>query len=217
MASTLDFRERPAAGEPEGLLVLHHGRGADEHDLLGLADVLDPERRLHVATPGGPLRIPGWPGRHWYVVPRVGYPDPDTFARAYEALSAFHDDLWERTGVAPARTVLGGFSMGSVMSYALGLSADRPAPAGILAFSGFVPTVEGWTADVNDRVQFGTRAFIAHGRNDPVMDVAFARAARELLEASGMDVEYHESDAAHHIDPAHIAPARAWLATTLDG
>ncbi len=150
-------------------------------------------------------------------MPRVGFPDPDTFARAFAALSAFHDELWERTGVAPAQTVLGGFSMGSVMSYALGLAPDRPAPAGILAFSGFVPTVEGWTPDVNDRVQAGTRAFIAHGRNDPVMDVAFARAARELLEGSGMDVEYHESDAGHHIDPAHIGPARAWLDTTLSG
>jgi phospholipase/carboxylesterase len=217
MTSALDYRERPAAGAAEGLLVLHHGRGADQHDLLGLADVLDPERRLHVATPGGPLRIPGWPGRHWYVVPRVGYPDPDTFGGAVEALAAFHDDLWERTGVAPGRTVLGGFSMGSVMSYALGLARDRPEPAGILAFSGFVPTVEGWTPDVNDRAQAGTRAFIAHGRNDPVMDVAFARTARELLESGGMDVDYHESDAAHHIDPAHIAPAQAWLGTTLDG
>ena len=77
----LVFRERPADGEPAGLLVLHHGRGADEHDLLGLADVLDPERRLHVVTPRAPLQLPGWPGNHWYVVPRVGYPDPDTFAR----------------------------------------------------------------------------------------------------------------------------------------
>ena len=81
--SDLIYRERPAAGEAEGLLVLHHGRGADEHDLLGLADVLDPERRLHVVTPRAPLTLAGWPGYHWYVVPRVGYPDHDTFHAAY--------------------------------------------------------------------------------------------------------------------------------------
>ena len=98
---SLDYRERPAAGTPEGLLVLHHGRGADEHDLLGLADVLDPERRLHVVTPGGPLQVPGWPGRHWYVVPRVGFPDHDTFHAAYQALARFHDETWERTGTTP--------------------------------------------------------------------------------------------------------------------
>src|SRR4051794_41655202 len=128
MARELVFRERPAEGDPAGLLVLHHGRGADEHDLLSLADALDPERRLHVAARRAPLQLPEWPGIHWYVVPRVGYPDPESFWAAYRALSQFHDSLWERLGIPPARTVLGGFSMGSVMSYALGLGADRPAP-----------------------------------------------------------------------------------------
>ena len=161
--SELVHQERPAAGEAAGLLVLHHGRGADEHDLLGLADTLDPQRRLHVVTPRAPLKLPGWPGNHWYVVPRVGYPDPDTFRSAYATLAGFHDELWQRTGVTPDRTVLGGFSMGSVMSYSLGLAGDRPAPAGILAFSGFIPTVEGWQPDLPSRT--ATRAFIAHGRH----------------------------------------------------
>ncbi len=211
--SSLIHRERPADGDPAGLVVLHHGRGADEHDLLGLADVLDPERRLHVVTPRAPLQLPGWPGNHWYVVPRVGYPDPDTFHAAYAALAELHDELWERTGTTPEQTVFGGFSMGSVMSYALGLGPDRPAPAGILAFSGFVPSVDGWQPSLADRT--GLRAFIAHGRNDPVMEVGFARRARELLEAGGLPVDYHESDAAHHIDPAHVPPAIDWLRATL--
>jgi phospholipase/carboxylesterase len=217
MTSSLVHRERPAAEEAAGLLVLHHGRGADENDLLGLADVLDPERRLHVVTPGGPLTIPGWPGKHWYVVPRVGYPDPDTFWAAHAKLSSFHDELWERTGIAPSRTILGGFSMGSVMSYTMGLDPSRPAPAGILAFSGFVPTVEGWTPDVAGRAAEGLKAFVAHGRQDPIMDVAFARQAKDLLEAGGVPVEYHESDAAHHIDPAHVPAAVRFVQETLLG
>jgi phospholipase/carboxylesterase len=209
----MTYRERPAAGEAEGLLVLHHGRGADEHDLLALGDALDPDRKLHVVTPRAPLQLPGWPGYHWYVVPRVGYPDPDTFRAAYQGLAQFHDELWERTGIGPERTVLGGFSMGSVMSYSLGLGADRPAPAGILAFSGFIPVVEGWQPDLASRQD--VRAFIAHGRRDPVMDVSFARRARELLTEAGLDVSYHESDAAHHIDPAHLPAAIDWVGTTL--
>ena len=211
--SSLIFKERPAAGAPEGLLVLHHGRGADERDLLGLADVLDPAQRLHVVTPRAPLTIPGWPGHHWYVVPRVGYPDPETFFAARAKLAALHDELWEQTGLGPERTIFGGFSMGSVMSYALGLDPERPAPAGILAFSGFVPTVDGWQPSLADRT--GLRAFIAHGRQDPIMDVGFARAARELLEAGGLDVTYLESDAAHHIDPSHVPEAVAWVGDTL--
>src|SRR5215212_7323848 len=108
--SSLIYEERPARGEAEGLLVLHHGRGADERDLLGLADVLDPEGRLHIVTPRAPLTLPRSPGYHWYVVPRVGYPDPDTFHAAFNALAEFHDELWDRTGITPERTVFGGFS-----------------------------------------------------------------------------------------------------------
>jgi phospholipase/carboxylesterase len=209
--SSLIYAERPAAGDPAGLLVLHHGRGADEHDLLGLADVLDPQRRVHVVTPRAPLAIGG--GFHWYVVPRVGFPDHDTFHAAYDKLAAFHDELWKRTGIAPENTVFGGFSMGSVMSYSLGLAGDRPKPAGILAFSGFIPTVEGWQPDLASRPDLPV--FITHGRRDPVMDVQFARLAEALLQAGGLPVEYHESDAAHHIDPAHIPAAVRWLGTTL--
>ncbi|MGE5272838.1 MAG: alpha/beta hydrolase [Verrucomicrobiota bacterium] len=208
--AALVYRERPATGEPDGLVVLNHGRGADEQDLLGLADVLDPERRLHIVTPRAPLELPGWSGYHWYVVPRVGYPDPETFHEAFASLAELHDGLWERTGLTPGQTVLGGFSMGTVMSYALALAGGRPAPGGILAFSGFVPVVEGWQPDLADRR--ATRVFIAHGRVDPIMPVDLARRARDLLEAGGLEVDYHESDAAHQIDPARVPAAVEWLA-----
>jgi phospholipase/carboxylesterase len=201
--------ERPANGDPAGLLILHHGRGSDEQDLMGLAPVLDPEGRLHIVTPRAPLRLPGSPGYHWYLVPRVGYPDPDSFRAAYAELAAFHDELWERTGIGPERTVLGGFSMGTVMSYALGLAGDRPAPAGILALSGFIPTVGGWQPSLDDRS--GTRVLIAHGRLDPVIPVTFARAARDLLVRAGLDVDYRESDAGHNVDPGDITRIAAWL------
>jgi phospholipase/carboxylesterase len=208
---TLTYRERPAAGEPAGLLVLHHGRGSDGSDLLSLADHLDPGRRLHVVAPRAPLTL-GGPGYHWYVVPRVGYPDPETFHAAYRQLAGLHDELWTRLGLTPGQTVLGGFSMGAVMSYALGLGPDRPAPAGILAFSGFVPVVEGWRPDVP---RPGTRVLIAHGRRDPVMEVALAQAASRLLGDSGMDVEYLESGGGHQVDPAHAGEAADWLTATL--
>jgi phospholipase/carboxylesterase len=210
----LIYEERPADGQARGLLVLHHGRGTDERDLLGIADLLDSYRRLHVVAPRAPLKRPGSPGYHWYLVPRVGYPDPQTFEDARAELAALHDELWERTGLTAEQTVLGGFSMGTAMSYALGLSGDRPPPAGILAFSGFIPEVEGWERSFDDRT--ATRVFIAHGRNDPVISVEFARRARELLESHGLDVDYGESGAAHNIDPADLRRAIAWLDTTIE-
>jgi phospholipase/carboxylesterase len=205
--SELAYRERLARGEASGLLILHHGRGSDEEDLLPLADALDPRERLHVVTPRAPLTLSGGPGYHWYLVPRVGYPDPETFHAAYEALAAFHDELWQRFDLDAERTVLGGFSMGSVMSYSLGLGPDRPAPAGILAFSGFIPTVQGW----EPQIPRDTAAFIAHGRTDPIMNVEFARAASHLLEDAGMNVEYRESDVGHTINPTSIPAAASWL------
>jgi phospholipase/carboxylesterase len=218
MAELLSFRERPPAHdssqlEPRGLLILHHGRGTDENDLLTLADVLDPRERLHVVTPRAPLTLQGSPGYHWYLVPRVGTPDPATFAAAYQQLAELHDELWRRTGIGPERTVLGGFSMGTVMSYALGLGPDRPRPAGILALSGFIPTVPGWEPDLERRG--GLPVFIAHGRRDAVIDVQFARTAHERLQAAGLAVEYHESEAGHHIDPRELPAAERWLGEVL--
>jgi phospholipase/carboxylesterase len=195
---------RPAAGEPEGLLVLFHGRGADEHDLYPLLDHLDPERRLLGATPRGPLSLPPG-GAHWYVVREVGYPDPATFGPTYEAASEWLDGL----GFPPERTVLGGFSQGAVMSYALGLGAGRPRPAAIVGLSGFIPTVDGWEPDLAQPLP---RVAIGHGTYDPVISVEFSRRARQLLEEAGADVLYRESPMPHTIDPRFLEEVRGWLA-----
>ncbi len=209
----LVVHERPAAGAPAGLLVLHHGRGTDELDLLPLADVLDPRRRLHVVSPRAPLTVPGSAGYHWYLVPMVGKPDPETFTAAIAQLAALHDELWQRTGIAPERTVLGGFSMGAVMSYALGLGPGRPAPAGIMAFSGFLPSVTGWQADTATRG--GLPVYVTHGREDQVIPVELGRAARDTLTEGGLQVEYVEHVGGHRIDPRGLPTAQAWLERAL--
>jgi phospholipase/carboxylesterase len=206
---TLRFIQRPPSGDPEGALVLLHGRGVDEHDLASLLDELDPERRLLGAAPRGPLTLPGNPGAHWYIVRRVGYPDPDSFAESYRRLGAWLEALTESSGIPPERTVLGGFSQGAVMAYGLGLGEGRPRPAAILAMNGFVPVVEGWSPDLETRR--GLPVAIAHGSCDPVISVEFGRQARELLERAGLDVSYRESPIGHGVDPAWLAEQASWL------
>ena len=205
--------QRPASGEPEGLLVLHHGRGSDENDLIGIADQFDPDQRLHVVSPRAPLTLDGWPGNHWYIVPRVGHPDPASFAIAYQQLCDFHEQLWQETGIAPDRTILGGFSMGSVMSFATGLGDQRPVVAGILGLSGFIPTVDGWQPNFAERS--ATSVLIAHGTEDPVISIEFARAAKELIEASDLELEYHEAVGGHQINPNQLPLIVDWIDRTL--
>jgi len=199
---------RPAAGDPEGALVLLHGRGADERDLFPLLDMLDPERRLLGATARGPLTLPPG-GAHWYVVRRVGYPDPETFNSTYPELSSWLSELLAEHGIPPERTVLGGFSQGSVMAYALGLGPGRPRPAGILALSGFLPRVEGFELDLAKAA--GLPVAIGHGTHDPVISVEFGRDARDRLLDAGARVTYRESPMPHTIDPAFLRKLPAWL------
>ncbi|HYZ77003.1 MAG TPA: hypothetical protein VE596_06470 [Gaiellaceae bacterium] len=196
---------RPAAGEPEGLFVLFHGRGADEHDLVPLFDVLDPERRLLGIAPRGPLSLPPG-GAHWYALWRIGYPDPATFRSTYELVSGWLDELLAELGLP---FVLGGFSQGAVMSYALGLGRGRPKPAALLAFSGFVPTVAGFELDLEGPLP---RIAIGHGTYDNVIGVEWGRRARDLLTEAGADVLYREYPLPHAIDPAFLAELRPWLA-----
>jgi phospholipase/carboxylesterase len=220
---SLDHLLREPRGEPRGVLVLNHGRGADEHDLFGLFDELDPDRTLLGVSPRAPLsaeevaRLSALPvapgGRHWYAVERVGFPEPETFGRAYRSLSAFIDELLTDRQIDWKRTVIGGFSMGSVMSYAVGLGSGRPRPAGILALSGFVPQVAGWEPALEERQ--GLPVLIHHGRADPVIEVDFGRRAAEFLSERGLDVDYVESDAGHWLPPELVPRLLDWLGDVL--
>jgi phospholipase/carboxylesterase len=192
--------ERPAAGEPQGALVLFHGRGADEQDLLPLLDALDPERHLDGYCPRGPLALPPG-GAHWYVVKQVGFPDPATFAQGFAAAAGFVDSLPHE------RIAVGGFSQGAVMSFAVGLGRGRPQPAAVIGLSGFVPVVDGWEL----REPPFPPIAIGHGTYDSVIRVEFGRRARDLLEEAGATVLYHESPMAHSIDPQFVAELQPWL------
>ena len=213
--SSLDqfpHRVRPTRGEPEGVLVLLHGRGTNEHDLFPLLDMLDPEARLVGVTPRGPLSLPPG-GSHWYVVRQVGFPDPGTFFPTYEALAGWIDALPEALGAPAGSTVIGGFSQGAVMSYAVGLGAGRPAPVALIALSGFNPEVDGFDLDLESRA--GLPVAIGHGTFDPVIPIDFGREARDRLERAGLEVVYRESPMAHSVDPAFLRELAPWIREAL--
>src|SRR5581483_6465815 len=141
-----------------------------------------PGRRFDGYCPRGPLSLPPG-GAHWYVVPRVGYPDPPTFAQGFAAAAGFVDALPHE------RIVLGGFSQGAVMALSVGLGEGRPRPAAVIAFSGFLPEVEGWTLGGEPWPAIA----VGHGTYDDVIPIEFAHRTRERLLAAGADVLYRES------------------------
>ncbi len=197
--SELVTRVRPAAGEPEGALVLLHGRGADEHDLFGLLDLLDPDRRLHGVTPGAPLSLPPG-GRHWYRLGGIPTPEPATFHPSVALL----EELLSALPVPRDRVVLGGFSQGAVMSWALALGPESTRPAGIIAISGFLPRVPGFSLDATRLA--GLPVGVAHGTADPVIPVAFGDEASDLAEEAGAQLTRLRSPVPHMVDPAWIGP-----------
>ena len=93
------------------------------------------------------------------------------------------------------------------MTYAFGLGADRPRPAGLIALSGFIPQVEGF--ELADAA--GLPVAIGHGTYDPVIGVQFGRAAREQLERAGAELTYRESPMAHSVDPDYLSELRGWV------
>ena len=208
MTAALGYLERPADGTPAGALVLIHGRGASEHDLFPLLDALDPERRLLGLTPRAPLALPPG-GAHWYRLGGIPTPDPDSFLESLEAAGAFLDKL----PVPIDRVVIGGFSQGAVMSWALGLGSGRTRPAAIVALSGFMPEVEGFELDLTGLD--GYPIAVAHGSLDQIIPVEFGRAAAERADAAGADLLWRETPVPHTIDPRVLPELQAFVATAI--
>jgi phospholipase/carboxylesterase len=188
--------ERSAAGEPAGALVLLHGRGGNEHDFSRLYDDLDPERRLNVFVPRGP--VPVGDGRaEWF-----DRDLPESIGGAASAMDAWLDALpFPRN-----RIVLGGWSQGGAMTYVLGLSERRPRPAALVALGAFLPLWERWEPHLEPPLP---PVAIGHGTGDQSVPVGWARIARRLLEAAGAEVVYRESPVGHEIDPTWLPDARA--------
>ncbi len=213
-AELIYHRRASAEVSPAGALLLLHGRGADELDLVSLGDELDPHRRMVVITPRAPLQIPPG-GFHWYYVGQVGFPEPTTFWQSFGLLQDFAERLPALTGVPWERTVVGGFSQGAVMSYALTLAPRRPPPAALVAFSGFIPTVEGFTPTADGHTLMSVAA--GHGTVDPVINVKFGRAAQAWLTEHGFELRYRESPIGHAIDREFALEIADWLGELIGG
>jgi phospholipase/carboxylesterase len=174
--------------------------------------MLDPDRRLLGVTARAPLALPPG-GAHWSALHRIGEPDPATFLDTFPRLEAWLAGVQDEAGIPPERTVIGGFSQGGVMTYALGLAKGRPRPAALVAMSSFMPTVPEFELDLSQPLP---PIAIAHGIHDPIIGAEWGRQAAERLREAGADVLHREYPIPHTIDGRFLDELRPWLARVLE-
>ncbi len=200
------LQPRRRSGTPAPLLILLHGRGANEDDLLGLSEYLD--ERLFIVTPRAPFPFQFGGGYTWYDLEEVGKPEPAMFKTSYDKVRQFVEDVGKGYPVDRSRIFLGGFSMGTIMSYAIALT-DPASVHGVIANSGYVPE----ETDLRfawDQIR-GKPFFVTHGIYDPVIPVSFGRRAKELLELANATLTYREYDMGHQIGEETLNDMMKWI------
>lgn len=191
------------------VLVLLHGRGSSETDLMGLRPHLPADHAL--VCPRAPFAGAEWgygPGWAWYRYLGANRPEPESFEASQRELENLLDSLPERLGFAPGRVILGGFSQGGTMSVAFALRHPGRV-AGVLNFSGFLadhPSVRATPESVE-----GTRFFWGHGTSDPAIPFEMALEGRAGLRAAGADLVAPDYPIGHWIAPEELTDAVAWL------
>jgi phospholipase/carboxylesterase len=207
-ASSLYYKAAPLSTNESGplpTLILLHGRGTDENDLLGLTPAFDP--RMLVVSVRAPFRFP-YGGYTWFDLDEHSGVNTDQLLQGRDAFLRCVDELQEKYPVDPKRIFLFGFSMGAMMS--LSVSISNPGRfKGVVAHSGLLPN--------NDQLQYrwddlqGISFFIAHGTHDPIVPVELGRQAYEQLHHANANVLYREYPIQHTISEESLSDTARWL------
>jgi len=211
MATALRTKVVRGRQEPDRLLLLIHGKGADENDLEPLISHLDPESRFLTVLPRAPLPFMG--GWQWYDTDGIPRGGPELIP-SVDALDDLLDSCCAEYGFERAKAIVAGFSQGCAVTLALGLRrSHRPRPAGLLGMSGFLPERDGLEYDF----AAASPVLIQHGIFDPVISVDHGRQAAARLVAQEVPVVYREYPMAHQVAEESLHDTRAWLSLVLAG
>jgi len=220
MSQVLDTIEIETAPQPDAAVIWLHGLGADGHDFepivpeLRLPETLRirfvfPNAPLRAVTINGGMRMPAW----YDILQLGGGAEDEAGIRATQAQVEQLMAREQSRGVPLARIVLAGFSQGGAIVLHTGLR--QPAPiAGIMALSTYLP-LAGKLAAERSAAADGVPIFMAHGRHDPMIQIARAQASRNALENLGYKVEWREYAMPHSVCAEEIADMAAFLVRIL--
>jgi phospholipase/carboxylesterase len=192
---------KPGPGKPP-LLVLLHGHGADEKDLLPMVTRLDP--RLAIASLRAPIRI-----REGSYSWMNGNTEADVDAARRAVLECI-DQIVSTTGADADRVYVAGFSQGAMLTLAIALTEPRKI-AGAAVLSGRLPGAIRDRYAPLDQLR-GFPILVTHGTEDHQIPVRSAREIRQTLKSLPVDLEYHEFDGiGHSISDQTVAVLDRWL------
>ena len=212
----LDALEIESAPSPTAAVVWLHGLGADGYDFVDVVPMLGlkaiPTRFVFPHAPMRPVTINGGAVmRAWYDVRGDAGVRREDEAGVRESQGRVEALIAREKarGIAARRIALAGFSQGGAMVLQTGLRHPERL-AGVMALSCFLPLsdkVAGEVVAANRDVPI----FMAHGTHDPLIPLARARHAHDLLISLGYHIEWHEYPIPHSVSDAEIRDISAWL------
>jgi len=214
MIRTLDSERRDAAsGKAKSLVIFLHGYGANAQDLLGLAEPLAPHLPDTVfVAPNAPEKCAGSPGGfQWFPIPWIdGSSEQDYVTgmeRAVEDLNAYLDQVMIDEGIGPEKTILFGFSQGTMMALHVAPRRDV-AFAGVVGFSGRLISAE----LLENQAISKPPVLLVHGDQDDVVPPQSLQEAGDALTRAGFQVYAHVmKGTGHGIAPDGLSVAAAFM------
>ena len=221
MADLLETIEIETATTPAASIVWMHGLGADGNDFVDIVPEirLPADRGVRFVFPHAPMRPVtingGYVMRAWYDIRDDGgvrREDGAGVRASQKAIEALIERERQR-GVSTTAIVLAGFSQGGAMALQAGLRHGERL-AGIMALSCSLPLAETLAAEAAPANR-DVPIFMAHGTYDPMIPMARAQRAREVLTGLAYRVEWHEYPMPHSVCMEEIADIAAWLGRVL--
>ena len=207
----VEVPSRRPDSEPMPMVILIHGRGADMNDLADLAPMFDSAPGCRFVFPNAPKPFEPMPGMSigwtWF----DGWPPiHESVVESRAEMLRFLDEITEKYPTPEGKLIVAGFSQGALMALDSGLRTKQKL-AGIIAMSGGLYEQELVDLSVHKTLPI----LIAHGSQDDVVPVNYARRARTLLEGAGLDVEYHEYPMSHQVAMEEAEDVKGFIARVL--
>lgn len=198
-----DFVHEFVRGSSERTLLLLHGTGGTEHDLIPLGRELDPTASL--LSPRGKVLENGMP-RFFRRLAEGVFDLEDLKERTHE-LADFVLAAAQHYKIDIKRIVAAGYSNGANIAASMLLLRPEILPSAIL-FRAMVPLVPETRPDLS-----ATRVWLGAGTSDPIIPTSNTKQLAELLRSAGADVTLRFFEGGHELTRADVDAAREWLRT----